>query len=293
MLAGAVLLGVAVAWNTPPQPKAVVPFVLRGGVPILTAHVNGEPHPFILDTGAGETVITPRVALAAGMPVRNRPDLQQTATVAKLCVGDAQADALSVLVFDPPQARPLRLNEGLDYAGLIGFTFLRRYVMEMDYGAGELRLHDPAGYRRLQAAAGRADGTTGVAGAAFDLVSSLVHTPGIIDGRYAVTCLLDTGAAEVVVTPGTAARLGLMVRALPKRPDVGIAVLKSLTVAGAERRGIEAIVHTIPQDRGRVVRYDVILGTPFLDAFRVTIDYPRKTLTLTSAAGVGANGARR
>lgn len=84
-----------------------------GRVLFVDALVNGQgPFNFILDTGASETVITPRVAQKLGVssfPVSSR---QRKGRVQSVSVGKATVEDLPVYVYDPPQALPLRLDKG-------------------------------------------------------------------------------------------------------------------------------------------------------------------------------------
>lgn len=109
------------------------PVRLDGGVVRVETEVNGRgPFMFILDTGATETLVTPRVAKDLGLEVRGPSATQKKAIVQVLAVGDAVVSNLEVFVFDPPQALSLRIDRGVNYHGILGATFLSRYEVRLD-----------------------------------------------------------------------------------------------------------------------------------------------------------------
>ncbi len=55
-----------------------------------------------------------------------------------------------------------------------------------------------------------------------------------------------------------------------------------ISVGDARVRDVQVLVHTLLRERGAGVRYDGILGHPFLSNFTVTINYSAKMLTLAS-----------
>jgi len=107
------------------------------GVPV---HINGNgPFDFVLDTGAGNTVITPELASQIGLepkPVHGIArgiggDFQLELTeVHKLAVGDAEISYTSAVVLDLSKVSPKgKLIEN----GIIGYDFLRNFETVIDY----------------------------------------------------------------------------------------------------------------------------------------------------------------
>jgi predicted aspartyl protease len=230
-----------------------------------------------VDTAATETVITPPTARELGIKVRKVPTGHGKASLESLAAGNARVGKLEVFVFDPPQALSLRLDHGVDYRGLFGYTFLSRFVTTLDYRNSRMRLTP------LSRVPGPRAAPAGSHAAAFTVKDRLIHAQGTINGRGPVTFLVDTGSAEVLVYPRTASALGLLVtpRTGPRGP--GFARLDSVSLAGAVVKNVPAVVHTPPGERDYRASYHAILGYPFLSHFTVTLNYRDRRLLLTPA----------
>lgn len=107
------------------------------GIPV---HINRKgPFDFVLDTGAGNTVVTPELAAKVGLepkPVHGIArgiggDYQlELAEVHKLAVGDADISYTSAVVLDLSKVSPKgKLVEN----GIIGYDFLNRFETVIDY----------------------------------------------------------------------------------------------------------------------------------------------------------------
>jgi aspartyl protease family protein len=146
--AGAVRLDLAPAPAPAAAEEAARETVIRftpGRHIVVEAHVNGTvPARLILDTGAAQTLLSPRVLAAAGVsraqgarPGRTRGlarDVEvevERAAVETLAVGRARVDHLVVGVYD------LGLP---DLDGLLGQDFLSRFHVAIDPDAGVVRL---------------------------------------------------------------------------------------------------------------------------------------------------------
>ena len=107
---------------------------------MIPAFVNGRgPYAFALDTGASTSVISPALAEALGM---DRGDgaamtgaggmLQATiGRVSSLAVGGATATDLAVVVSD--FVAHVGQAVGADVDGVVGYNFLRRFRVTIDY----------------------------------------------------------------------------------------------------------------------------------------------------------------
>jgi hypothetical protein len=151
--------GTPPAFTRPPERApdvtgtAAVPFDLAfGGLVFVDVTVNGTPMAFILDSGAESTVLNASRLAALG--------LTQTGTFAAGAGGGdvtvgyvphvTYAVGGAVLHDQIVSAIPLDALEGplgrkLD--GILGYDFLSRFVVELDYAHEQLRLHDRATYR--------------------------------------------------------------------------------------------------------------------------------------------------
>jgi len=253
-----------------------VPVEIAGRVILLQAHINGTgPMSFILDTGATETVIVPSAATKAGIVSHRASPTQYKGTVESISVGSAEVNRLDVFVFDPPQALSLRLDKGINYSGILGYTFLSRFITTIDYGRSTVRLVPIASWPKdkWRIPAGAFVVPCQVAGG-----SILVR--GAVNGRGPVTFVLDTGSAEVLIVPKVAQALGLAQSAAPEYPGVGFSRLERVALGQAGVVDVPAIVHSLPAERQAGYSYDGILGYPFLSHFKVTLNYRDRLLVL-------------
>lgn len=107
------------------------------GVPV---HINGKgPYEFVLDTGAGNTVLTPDLADQLGLEVKPVEgiargvggDVQlKLAAADSLSVGEAKITNNQVVVIDLSKVSP---KGGLIENGIIGFDFLKNFETVLDY----------------------------------------------------------------------------------------------------------------------------------------------------------------
>jgi predicted aspartyl protease len=269
-----VLLPAALALAAAPAGRAQVadvPVDIASHLVFLKGRVNGQgPFTFILDSGATDTVLTPAAAGAAGV---RRPVtiLGRRRVVADaLVVGGLTVSNLPVRVFDPPQALPLRLDHGLNYHGLLGYTFLTNFVTTLDYRARRVRFDAGAG------ASGSAQ-----PGVPLRVREGLTLVEARVNDVGPLTFAVDTGSAEVVLLPAAARRLRLAPVPSAAEPGVGFAALGRLAVGEAEVRNVPVVVHAAFAEDRSAPGYDGILGAPFLSNFVVTLDYRDRRLTLT------------
>jgi len=115
---------------------------------------DSEPLSFLLDTGATNVVIDEELARRLELPrgsARNRPagdraelDYHIIPKV-EFRIGDHEVTLPSVVT--APFEDAARLMIGRTVHGILGASFFRRHVVEVDYEQGELVLHDPKTYR--------------------------------------------------------------------------------------------------------------------------------------------------
>jgi predicted aspartyl protease len=263
------------------EPPAI-PLEIHGRVIFVEGRVNGQgPFKLILDTGATETVLVPPVAVQLGLrgaPVSAR---QMKSRVASLSVGGWEARDLPVYVFDPPQALPLRLDKGINYHGLLGYSFLSLFVTTLDYGRKTVRFTPVTEVPPTRAAVqAKRPGTLAIP---FEVRQRLIHVRGTVNGKGPLTFLVDTGSAEMLIVPQTAKWLGLAtVSPGGGQPGVAFAQLARVTVGDAEVGDVPGIVHLLPGEQRAGANYHGILGYPFLSRFAVTINYRDRFLLLES-----------
>lgn len=247
-----------------------LPFELVGGVMLVKAAVTGNDFlPFLFDTGATESLLTPQAAAKAGLG--GGVGKRITCTVS---LGTQTTPGVSFLVFDPLQAISLRLDKGIDYAGILGYPFLPKFVFTIDYDRKLIDWQAPAPAGAVRKTS---PGTTRVP---FVLRDRLVHLPVSINGKKPLTFLLDTGSAEVLLLPRAADILGIRTGSANRADGIRFATADRIAVGNASVAGMAVVVHRLLREGIGALTYDGILGYPFLSHFKTTINYKEQVILL-------------
>jgi len=115
----------------------------------LPVYINGDgPYNFVLDTGAGGTVMDPELAKKLGLDIQQMQgtarglggDVQlQMANIESLLVGDARITNSQVVVIDSSKVSPKgKLIEN----GIIGYNFLKNFETVIDYPSTQIAFID-------------------------------------------------------------------------------------------------------------------------------------------------------
>ena len=179
---------------------------------MLEARIKGEgPFRLVLDSGASGTVIEAELARSLGLDVEGASTRRSTSVNSEVTIAQIRggvefgvAPGLDVhipYVYAAPVTSASRIMIGEHIDGIIGSELFFRYVVEVDYEAKELTIHDPDTYRY------EGDGTT------FDLTFA---TPGerlpfvkaaLVNGerRLDTEVLVDSGG-QTMGTVGLSSR---------------------------------------------------------------------------------------
>jgi hypothetical protein len=129
-----------------------IPFELYANVILMRARVNNSaPLWFLLDTGANGSLIDSRRARGLGLKYLTTANIHgMGGSVKGSYLGGATFGLPGVRVFDRkfvsmPLA-PLFARFGRRVDGVIGYDFLKLFVVEVDYAAKTINLYDPRGY---------------------------------------------------------------------------------------------------------------------------------------------------
>jgi predicted aspartyl protease len=137
---------------------AQVPFRTFHNLILVDVAVNGgERRPFILDTGASGTVVD----IAA---VEVEPDADLGTVTMRGAGGEEEVRLVKLDSLDLGGARllgpavayvdlaPLRRMIGVDLAGVLGYDFLRNFIVEIDYEDSQVTFYDPASFAEPEGA---------------------------------------------------------------------------------------------------------------------------------------------
>ena len=275
------------------SPKsAKVKFRLAGGAQpliLLPTRVNGAgPFDFILDTGAGTSLLSAELAQQLNIKILGTKEGQSAggkvsvslAKVESLALGQAKIEDVEVGIVDLGH---IAKTIGTRIDGDVGYNFLKHFRVTIDYESGEIRFDDP---KRIENFGGpsKAEIPMRLASPAKPLVLVDVYA----NGRGPFQFAIDTGTSTTAIAPEVAQQLGIDSSPIGPLTTGGSQVnvtagnLKSFQVGGARIDDLVIVVAdffgTLSQAVG--AKLDGIVGYNFLRNFRVVMDYPSEKFRL-------------
>ena len=274
-----------------------IPVSIVGNHVFVAGRAGDRSLDLVLETGAGMTLLDREVGGRLGLAiVGSIPGTAAGAAISEMSIavlprlevaGEFVADLSVVLA---PLAT-LQAHAGRRFDGLLGADVLRRFVVEIDYAAGFVELHDPARF------AYRGGGAV----VPFSIDRNLIVVDAAVvgaDGReFPGRFVLDTGAGgpnAIVLAGAFADRQGLESEFAGGVDVVGQGlgggVAGRLGRVGAFRLGpYEAVQPTALLSRvesGFFAESGIagVFGNELLRRFRVFLDHPRSRLVLEKNA---------
>jgi len=267
-------------------------FRLAGGAQpliLLPVRVNDRgPFDFILDTGAGTSLLSSELAKQLETKVIGSKEGQSAggkvsvslAEVESLAVGETKLHDVDVGVVDLAQ---IGKTVGAKIDGDLGYNFLKHFRVTIDYRDCEIRFDD----RKRVESFGRSakmEVPIRLASPAKPLILVDVHA----NGRGPFQFAIDTGTSTTAIAPELAKQLGI--EGSPIGPvttggapvDVRAGNIESFQLGGAKIDNMAAVVADFFTMLNAAIgaKLDGIVGYNFLRNYKVVIDYPGETLTL-------------
>jgi predicted aspartyl protease len=267
-------------------------FRLAGGVEpliLLPVQVNGRgPFDFILDTGAGTSLLSSELAERLGVKITGSKEGQSAAgkvavslaKVSSFAIGSTRLDDVDVGIVDLSQ---IAKTIGANVDGDLGYNFLRYFRVTLDYRNYEIRLDDPKKIEPFGTIA-KTEAPIRLANPAKPLILVDIYANGRGPFQFAV----DTGTSTTAITPELAKTLGVKnspvgaITAGSGYVDVTTGSLPSFQLGGARIDNLTVIVANFFEMLNQAVgvRLDGIVGYNFLRDYKVVIDYPGELLSL-------------
>ncbi|HWB81170.1 MAG TPA: aspartyl protease family protein [Nannocystaceae bacterium] len=262
------------------------------GLPIVDVAIDGiaERQRFVVDTGAGTTVISTRLDRALGRrrhghiivaDATGRREQMAMARLAGLELGGVRFTDVGAAVLE---LTPVEQNLCTRIDGILGTNVFQHGVLELDYPAQEVRLASDA--KRLPARDG---------GEPLALVAAWMPYLAIErEGDTVGALLLDTGSAGALSVPATLREpLGITEVASgqglvgvgahgPARGTKHAFAWPRATIGGHDFTGVDTIAHDT--DTGT-------LGAKVLRAYVLRIDYRERTAMLWGSDDTLPRGA--
>jgi predicted aspartyl protease len=267
-------------------------FHLAGGMQpliLLPVRVNDQgPFQFILDTGAGTSLLSPELAQKIGAKIIGAKEGQSAggkvsvslAKVGSLAVGDTRRENIDVGIVDLSQ---IAKTIGAKIDGDLGYNFFNAFQITIDYNNCEIWFDDPKRVEYFGAPA-RATMPLRLANPA----KPLILVDAYLNGRGPFQFAVDTGTSTTAITPELAKQLG--VSGSPIGPvttggahvNVTAGTVPSFAVGSAKVDNMAVVVADFFAMLSQAVgaKLDGIVGYNFLRNYKVVIDYPDEVLRL-------------
>jgi predicted aspartyl protease len=248
--------------------------------------INGsEPLIFVLDTGAGKTLVTPRLleelglatvegesASTLGMHGKTQNDVVDIRSIA---VGMARVLDIRAIVLDLEHMTERKWHVD----GVLGMDFLTQFDVRLEIGSNLVSFY-PAAPDRDNCSACPA----GIDGIEFDTIDpGFIVLPATVDSK-SVNAILDTGSGHSGLNVKAASALGVVV---PPMPDEALSGHRIGLETGpvrvgettlTERAAVHVMDHPIMEELGLARQPAMLMGTDQLMGRTVTISYGLKTL---------------
>jgi predicted aspartyl protease len=269
-----------------------VKFRLAGGAQpliLLPVQVNDHgPFDFILDTGAGTSLLSSELAKELNVKIISSKEGQSAGgkvsvslgKVDSLAAGKMRLEDVDVGIVDLAQ---IGRTVGARIDGDLGYNFLKHFRITIDYRACEIRFEDPSRVESFARAA-KTEVPIRLASAAKPLLLADVHA----NGRGPFQFAIDTGTSTTAITPELAKQLGVKSSAVGAattggaQVDVRAGNMESFQLGGAKIDNMPVVVADFFEMLSAAVgaRLDGIVGYNFLRNYKVAIDYPSGLLSL-------------
>ena len=286
------LTSVSVVHFTSGKSARRIPFTIAANHIFVQVRVNNSaPTWFVLDSGAGDSVVDKRKATALQLKLVGADEgsgIGEKTVEAGLVKGLSLRLPGVELLDQTLYAAPLDSLEpaaGRSVGGLLGYDFFNRFVVEIDYTALVINLYDPVNYR--YSGSGDSIPITLERNHAFARASIVPSTGSVIEGKF----LIDTGGARAVdltapfvemhkLLDGDQRTIRGFVAGIGGQINLRIGRLKSLQLG---RYVVKAPVVGFSQaakGASASSEMDGLIGADLLSRFKVILDYSRKRMIL-------------
>jgi predicted aspartyl protease len=288
------------------KPAATVPISLVDGLLYLDVSVGGKPPVvFLLDSGAGKTVLDSTYAAELGLAMEAALPGIGAGDVSQVYLVTIPSLTLEGVRLDEQSGAAVALSdwagwlEGSEIRGVLGFDFLSRFVTRIDYARGQVTFVDPDSFRTY--AGERPAGASVVGGGDHGgpvvvdapLVMNVFTLPVRVNGSEPTTFILDTGAQVTVLGREFADRHGLLEQEGITTEAYGIGGAESLRLVnltalevGGFRLSEPMVAVRLREGGALQVLLDLvggstagILGGNILQSFILTLDYGNQQVT--------------
>jgi predicted aspartyl protease len=267
--------------------SAAMPFEYRYRHIFVPVRIEGlaEELLFLVDSGASMTVIDSTVAslldLASGgvLPGAGAGGMASfhMIRVPGLRLGDIEIPEQTAVAF--PVSEILRRFEETEIGGILGYDFLSRFAVRIDYERRVIAFFEPDSFAPV-------GGETVVEA---PLLHNIFSVPVSIDGAPPGSFLLDTGASSSIVQGAFARSTGLAdgkrtleiaLRGAGGEERAELCRFDTLSIGGVAIPDPVIAIATGPRGLAAIENVDGLIGNDILERFTVTLDYRAERVLL-------------
>lgn len=216
---------------TDPALATAIPVKRLGTLLSVDVTVNGRHAGFLIDTGAAATVLSSRFAETLGLPARGLVEARgaggsepaRFVDVDRLTLPGVEVTN-QTLVMLPLDGLRAAFTVPID--GILGYDFLSRFAVEVDYPGERLALFAPGTY----------EPPPGASLVPLRIEANVPRIDAALDELPAASFLLDLGnASPLVLHTAFAAEHGYADRATPGSPLTGIGGVAAMSTVTVDR----------------------------------------------------------
>jgi hypothetical protein len=274
-----------------------IPFQFIENHIFLMVNISGKERLWILDTGAGKSVIDTQFAKELGLTMEGKMKGVGIGHVVDVSLTTLPAFSIDGLLIDEQKIAAIDIHPllkrliDIDVFGILGYDFLSRFITKIDYAHNTISFYHPDSYTYT--------GTGVLIDAPLDNNTFVV--PVAIDGKYSGKWLLDVGATGLAFHYPFAEDNNLLT--LPGISYIGygaggafpsrISQFDSLEIAGFT---IMNPLISVPQERGggAFASKEKIgnIGNTLLRHFVLYLDYKNQQIILEKGDDYGTQFPR-
>jgi len=252
----------------------------RGHVLVPVSIDGSEPLVFVLDTGAGRTMVTPELVEKLGLE-EDRAEREVTrgihgetenavVNIQSIAVGELHVSDIQAIVLNLDHI--MRGNWHLD--GILGMDFLTQFDVRLDFRANTVNFYSAASDRSNCVAC-----PTGIDGIGFETIDpGFIVLPATVDAMP-VNAVLDSGSGHSGLNMKAATALGVELPSMPAGAQTahGFGLQTGPVRVGdttlSERTALRVMDHPIMEALGLADRPTMLMGTDQLKDRTLTICY--------------------
>ncbi|MBN1163819.1 MAG: aspartyl protease family protein [Candidatus Krumholzibacteriota bacterium] len=267
--------------------SARIPFTYHSQHIFLPVNIPGtmEEHLFMLDSGAGMSLIDSSLAAELGLELKGRIPAAGAGGMTTLYMTKLPGFSVPGIEFSGQTvmtgsiAGMVYRFAGIKTGGVLGYDFLSRFITKIDYSQSRISFYSPD--TLIPPSAGEV--------IEAPLIYKIFSLPGTLDGRHGGTFLLDTGAGSSILQRSFAEARGIK----PGEAAVETSIIGAGGVENASlikfnsfRLGdiiLEEPVFMLPAGKsgiGALEGISGIVGNDILQKFTVYLDYRKQQVIL-------------